>query len=499
MISQRIVVQFGSGAAIKVLGMISSIFVARIVGPEVLGIVAYGLSYASIFTIITGIWGSPHIKLVSEGRPLPQCMGVFVRLKVLSFIIFIFAAILWILISKYLLNIEIGTKTEKIVVYLSFIAVISHQLVKFLNTTYQAKLHQIKANLPNLVRGITFNVGRIIVVILGFTAVGLVIWDILAGIIGTLVTIYLLREIPIGKWDSDLAKQYWKYAKPLILFMVVTVSFKYLDKVVLAYFTNAKEVGYYAVAFSLGGILLFVKGNIGVIFFPLFSKHLSNGSYYKITAMVYKYQQFIVLFILPLVSFSILISHFLITSLYGNKFMASIIPFSILIFSSYINLLGLPFSNIVSGAGKFTWITWISIIKTVSFFIILIVLISPDLLNQGAIVLALSMLFAQIVETIFRLYFSRKIIQIKLMSQISMPYIIIITIAILFFIFGNRGYGLLSLGDLAEGIIFLIITYSLLYILSILKRDHIIMLLQILSLNKMLKYIKSEFKSKNHE
>ena len=155
--------------------------------------------------------------------------------------------------------------------------VISHQLVKFGNTTFQARMEQVKANVPDLIKGLFFNFGRIAVALLGFTAVGLIAWDLIAGMVGAVFAFLLLRSLPVGEWSSDIAKKYWNYAKPLILFMLVTVSVKYLDKVILGTYVSKEELGYYTVAFALGGMLLLVKSQIGVIFFPLFSKYLTDG------------------------------------------------------------------------------------------------------------------------------------------------------------------------------------------------------------------------------
>ena len=59
MLKQRFLVQFGSGVFLKILAMVSSIIVARIVGPEVMGEVAFGISFASLFTVFTGL--SEHL------------------------------------------------------------------------------------------------------------------------------------------------------------------------------------------------------------------------------------------------------------------------------------------------------------------------------------------------------------------------------------------------------------------------------------------------------
>ena len=50
MLKQKFIVQFGTNIGLKILAMIAGIFVARYAGPEVVGDLAYGIAYVSIFS-----------------------------------------------------------------------------------------------------------------------------------------------------------------------------------------------------------------------------------------------------------------------------------------------------------------------------------------------------------------------------------------------------------------------------------------------------------------
>ncbi len=405
MLKQRFLLQFGSGIFLKILGMISTIVVARIVGPEVLGQVTFGMAFASLFTIITGLWGTPHIKIVAEGTPIKEAMGVFVRLKVLTMSLFLIAGFSWAhFLQEQIIGIRFDSE-QLLIVDLALLAVFSHQLMKFGNTTFQARMEQVKANVPDLVKGLLFQFGRIAVVLLGFTAVGLIFWDMAAALIASIFTFLLLRRLPIGSFSKSLAKRYWGYAKPLILFMIVTVAVKYLDKVLLKEFTSENELGFYTVAFSLGGMLLLIKSQIGVVFFPLFTRYLADGEHQRLADLVAKYMELVMFIIFPFVAGIIVAAYQIIKTLYGITFEPSVIPFTLLISSSFLTLLGQPFGNIISGAGKFYQLTWVNTIRAIIFFIALYFFLSEDFFNLGAIGLAACVLIGQMTEFVmFQIY-----------------------------------------------------------------------------------------------
>lgn len=82
MLKQKFLVHFGSNFIVRILSLFAGIIVARVAGPEVVGTISYGTSYVMVWGFITGLFGSGHIKLVSEGQDIGKCMAVYSRLLV---------------------------------------------------------------------------------------------------------------------------------------------------------------------------------------------------------------------------------------------------------------------------------------------------------------------------------------------------------------------------------------------------------------------------------
>ncbi len=493
MLIQKILVQFGSGIFLKFFALISSIVVARIAGPEVIGSLSYAISYASIFTIFTGIWGPAHIKLISEGKSVEKYLGVFVRLKIISIVLFLCFGISVIFFSESLLNIKLADNfIERLTLLLGLFAILSHLLVKFLNTTFQAKMQQVNANIPDIFKSIIFNFGKIIIVLIGFRVIGILVLDIISGILGFVIVLFMFRKFSIGSWNVDIASEYWKYAKPIIFFMLITILIKYLDKILLKQFTSIEELGYYTVAFSLAGMLLLLRSDIGIIFFPLFSSYLSNNDTISIERIINKYQEFILLFVFPSICMIIMSSSILIKLLYGSLFINSVTPFILLLLASYLSLFTHPYKNIISGAGKFYLQTLISIIKGLFFFTILYFMISPNFLALGAIGLAFSVLISQLCETITVLIISKRIINYKVFNYTHLSYILIGGLSLLCFYLMHY----FNISDeyliILISLLYLIVCYAILYSFSIINKEHKKMIKKILNYKKLDKYIKGE-------
>ena len=56
MLKQKFIVQYGSMAITQIVSMVTGIIVARLAGPSVMGMIAYGTSYVSLLGFINNIF-----------------------------------------------------------------------------------------------------------------------------------------------------------------------------------------------------------------------------------------------------------------------------------------------------------------------------------------------------------------------------------------------------------------------------------------------------------
>ena len=496
MLKQKFIVQYGSMAITQIVGMVAGIIVARLAGPGVMGMVAYGTSYVSLLGFINGIFGSAHIKLVSEGRKHSECMAVYTRLQIICALIYFIAVLALFLVQKNVLHYLFESREQEWIILIALLTHAFELYGQYANTVFTANLQQAKANLPNFFKTIIFHIGRILIVIFFVKnlALKLYSWHLILAILFIPVIHRLLKEYPIGKYDNILAKQYFKYGRAIFFMTVIDSVISYSDKLMLAHFTNTTQLGYYSAANSIGGLILTLAGSAGLIFFPLFSGYISKGDWESVNTKIYQYHEFIILFIFPLICLLAIVGGPILLLILGNKYKQSIIPFQILIFASYISVVGMPYGNIITGMGKFNLAIIINIIRLVIFLISIYIFIAPGMLNLGAIGLAANQLVLNLTRNGLFLYFANKLGEVRLKSKNNIRHIIIISWTFLAYLISIYLKKFIPLWWLLMIPIYLITLYLILNLTGFMKKEHWRLLLDTLNLKKTLKYAYNEIK-----
>ena len=103
MIARKVSLAFFSNVVTTGLGYISLFFVARYMGPEALGIIAFSLAYIGIFRSFSDLgFGSAHVKRVSEGKDLGVCNGTYFSAKMLLTVVMAIIVLTTIFIPRIL-------------------------------------------------------------------------------------------------------------------------------------------------------------------------------------------------------------------------------------------------------------------------------------------------------------------------------------------------------------------------------------------------------------
>lgn len=496
MLKQKFIVQYGSMAITQIVGMVAGIIVARLAGPGVMGMVAYGTSYVSLLGFINGIFGSAHIKLVSEGKEHSKCMGVYTRLQKICALIYFITVLALFLIHKNILHYPFESREQEWIILIALLTYTFELYGQYANVIFTSNLQQAKANLPNFFKTIIFHIGRILIVIVFVKnlALKLYSWHLILAILFIPVIHKLLKEYPIGKYDNILAKQYFKYGRAIFFMSVIDSITNYSDKLMLAHFTNTTQLGYYSTANSIGGLILTLAGSAGLIFFPLFSGYISKGDWESVNTKIYQYHEFIILFIFPLICLLSIVGGPILLLILGNKYQPSIIPFQILIFASYISVVGMPYGNIITGMGKFNLAVIINIIRLVTFLISIYIFIAPGMLNLGAVGLAANQLVMNFTKNGLYLHFAKKLGQVHIKSNNNIRHIIIIGWTFLTYFISIYFKNFIEIWWLLMIPLYLIPLYLILNITGFMKKEHWRLLLDTINIKKTIKYAYNEIK-----
>jgi len=497
MLKQKFLVHFGSSFTTRIMGLFAGIIVARIAGPEVVGTIAYGTSYVGVWGFFLGFFGSGHIKLVSEGQDMGKCMSVYTRLFLGSLAIY-FAVVSGVfLIQKYVTPGGFESKTQETVIILLLFVHVFNTFYNYSSTTFTATMEQARANLPMFLKSIAWQTGRILVVILGFRAVGLASWNLIVTVLFLPLVYKLIKKYPKADWDKKLFKKYMGYAVPILLIVVINSIVQYSDKLFLAHYTDTTELGYYSAAYSIGGLIILASVSIGNIFFPLFSSLLAQNDWPGVRKKILQYQEFLSIFVFPLVCLLALIAGPLLTTVLGTRYEPSIVPFMIIGFATYVLVAGMPYGNTITGAGRFYLNVLINLLKLMVFVVSITLFIAPRFLGLGAVGLALNLLVINLLTNVLYQYFSRRLSGLSFFNLKNLlRYLLVFSLSLGLFLAREYFSRWLSLWWIAIIPLYLLLIYGLLFALGLFSKEDIKKLLDLVDIKKLFGYVKDELKDK---
>jgi O-antigen/teichoic acid export membrane protein len=498
MLKQKFVTQFGSNIIVKIVTMIAGIFVARIAGPHVLGTISYGIAFVSIWGFINTIFAAGHMKLVSEGQNHGDCITTYVYLKGISVVAFIVIVLVWLFLQINFGNLSFESPEQIYVILIMLSVSVVSQLYRIISNSYTAMLMQAKANFPNLITTIVFHFGRIAVVLMGGRAIGLSLWELAVLFLLFPLLFKYYKELPHGKWNKSLARKYYKYGVPTLLTSIIASVVHYSDKLILAHFTNIEELGYYTAAMAVGGSFMLLSNSIGTIFFPLFSKLISENNWDMVNKKNSSYQTFSALFIFPLIALIVIISEPLMITFLGERYISSILPFKIIVAATYFVITGMPYGNIITGMGRFYVNVWINASHFLVFIGSVIFFVSPKYLDLGATGLALNLMITYIYKNAMYIMVANKIGSLKYIWGNFYRIVLILLVSFVFYALSNR-IAEITFWWLYIIPIYLFFTYFILYLFNLMKFEHILVLLEILNLKKTIRYIDSELRKKKND
>jgi len=497
MLKQKFLVHFGSNIISRLLGILAGILVARIAGPEVIGTIAYGTSYVGVWSFITGLFGSGHIKLISEGKDSGKCISVYSRILFLSGLVYFLVVFVFFLTQKYILLVTFESSTQQAVIVVLLLVSVLEIFYQLNSTTYNASMEVAKANAPIFLRSIFWQLGRIIIVLMGFKALGLAVWNLAVTLFFIPVIYVFLKKHPKNGWDANLFKEYVKYAIPIFLIVVINSFIQFSDKLFLAHYTSTTELGYFSAANSIGGLIMIASVSAGTIFFPLFSSYISKGEWVSVKQKIMQYNEFLSIFVFPFVCAIVIISEPILINLLGRQYEPSIRPFMIIALATYISVVGMPYGNIITGAGRFYLNVLINLLKLAVFLISLTILLSPNFLNMGAVGLALNLLILNIFTNLCYLFFSKKLSGLSYFSlHNNLRYLLTILLAAVFYLKIYFSDNSQSFFWVFLGPVYFILVYCIMFTFRLVKRNNFKQFIDLLNLRKIFSYVSKELNDK---
>lgn len=492
MLKQKFILHFSAGILGHLITALTGIVVARLAGPEIIGTVAYGVAYVSIFGFGLGLFGSSHMKLVSEGQNHGNCVKTFTVLQTLNIVLFVLVFTGWLLFQIFIAR-HPFQKEQLWVIIIFFIFFTLSQFLSMWQINFSATIEVAKNSIPQLLQNIAYNSTRIIVVLVGLGAVALTACNFVGLLVAMPVTLHYVRKLPRGKFDAILMRRYLSVSFVFLIIAICGTLITNLGRLFLEHYESVRDVGLFTAGSSIAGMLLLISTTTGTIFFPLFSKLASENNTEKINHQIELFERIILIFLAPAVFVIATFSTPLIVFLLGERYELSGIVLKILLISALIQVVTLPYGNLIAGKGLFKTLSVINVVQVIVFVLCLVFFLDPRFFDLGAVGLAWATAFANIFISGCFVAVVLKKEKIEAFRKNIKYYLSTILLSLILMLTTLSGF---ITGHLFINVIFVafivLIYYLILFLIKWLTRDDVNIILDFINPRKLISYIKSD-------
>ncbi|NTU73130.1 oligosaccharide flippase family protein [Candidatus Roizmanbacteria bacterium] len=501
MFKQKIITIYISQIINHVLQISASIIVAKIAGPTVVGTVAFATAYVSSFSFIADLGlNTVHVKLISEGKDHKKLIGTYAALKMLLAVIFVVSFLIFLAVQRYYYGVYFESDDHEYVVLIAVLSAIIDSVIAVSLYTYIGKTESAKVELPVLMSSFISQVSRIAVVLLGFGAVSISLGNMASGLLLMMVYIYLLKGDNLGdlkgillSYDAEIAKKYVKTAIPVVLLGFSTNLIEYIDKVILQFHTNSAQVGYYTAGFRFGFIIMLIGNSVSNLFMPAFSNAFNKGDYEYVNSVVYKFERFCFVFLMPFVVLFSVLAKPIILMLLGKEYAVSIDVMMIVNVTMFLRVIAQPYVSVINGMGNFKLSGFLYTASVALMVILLFVFSHPKLLNMGAVGVSISMLITYMVlNLLFKYFAKRSVSQLEYRLFFGFWIVGLLTYLVSYYVY-DKYFSCDLIGMTTFGVLFLLVNFGGLKLFGVVNREDVDKIVSILNVFKLRDYIKGEF------
>ena len=365
-----------------VLGIITSIIIARVLGPQGKGIYSLAILLPSLL-VMFGNFGISQASVFYIGKKKYSPGEILANNIILSFLLGIISFLIGLIIILFFSN-SLFPEIKKIYLFLALFLVPLQFFLNFVNYILLG-LQRIKEfNFISILRSFIFLIFLLLFLLLfNLDIKAVIVANILSCFIGIIILYYLAKKI-IGNFHLHFNKSYYKdafrYGTKVYLGNIIGSLHYRLDIFLINIFLNPIAVGFYSIATALSEKIWLISQSAGTILFPRVSSEKDESRLKKFTPIVCRN----VLFITAIGAiFLFVLGHWIITLLYSMRFLESILPFHILLIGSVTMSGWRILANDLYGRGRPELNIYISL-ASVALNIILNILWIPNFGIAGA-------------------------------------------------------------------------------------------------------------------
>ncbi|MHA1288478.1 MAG: oligosaccharide flippase family protein [Candidatus Thorarchaeota archaeon] len=483
------------------LTFIGLFFITRYLGAEIYGTIAWTMALVATFNCVSDLGlNAAHIKRVSEGKNINDCLSTFVVGKLLLtalMVVFVISSLtIWTMVLGNPL-----TETSTNIVLLFVLFYVFYDIATIATVTFDARLETAKSQLALLINPLVRVPLVVFISLNGLQDIHLAYAYVLAGTGFAIASMLLLSREKISWKRPTLFRSYMIFAIPIATVIIMGAISGNIDKLLIGIFWNVESVGYYSASQQILILFSVVGVAVSTLAFPAFSKLHSEGDIRAVRAGTLEAERYISMIALPAITVIVLFPTEVARVLLGGGFAESGGPMRFLAISIFFSLLnGVYLSQIyaVNRPDLTAKLFFISLIVNIFFLMILVPssFAGLELFGLAATGAAIAnMLYFATMFISFRFvtgrltgtgFNSRLLLHLVAAALSGIVILVLSSFWILDGWIALFSYGLIS---------FAVFSFAL-FILRELKRSDLEYLLRVINPKEMMNYIFSELKGK---
>jgi O-antigen/teichoic acid export membrane protein len=310
-VRRQSLISFLSIIGLTLIGYLSTMYFAHVLGPAILGSYFLFLAYFGIFDLVgDGGFGGAAVKRISEGREQNQFFSAFVALR---FILLIVSLLALSIFASF-----IDARESSLIPWLFLALIIGTLANSTQNGVYgtgKVGVVQISGFLNTVIKIIV----QVIATFLGYADAGLAGGFIVGMVAGLLINLRFLT-LHLTRFTREHLKSLFSFSFWIFLASSGSMVFAYADTILIGYFMSSADVGIYRVAFQLTGAAAFTTASLHYVLYPRISNWHATGDVPKAESALSRAFTYSLLLAIPVVAGGLLLGDQLLYYLYGAAF-----------------------------------------------------------------------------------------------------------------------------------------------------------------------------------
>jgi O-antigen/teichoic acid export membrane protein len=405
-----------SNIAAKIIAILIAVYLARYLGVEDFGKYNFIITYLMLFGFIAGFGlDSVVIRDISKNpTEARRIMSNAVVIRILTSLIAILLAIIAIRVLQY---------PADTIFYIQLVsAVLLAQGLSYLfESLFQANMKMEYATVSIIVPKIIFAIAIYYLIRNNFGLAQILLAYLFSELARTIISFTYSQKILKYRLQIErvTCKDLIRKSLPFVLGYGLFMLYHRFDILMLSMMKGDAAVGLYSAAYKLTESLLFIPGALAATLMPVMAKQFDRDK----DKLNYTYKlgiRYILMMILPITIGGVILGDRIISTVYGEEFLNSIVVFKVLTFTIIFNSLTSIQTAVLVAANK-QQLNNISVSACAVLNIILNLLLIPQYSYAGA---AVATLISVVFLYLFGFYFVHHNFRIQPLDMESFKYVL---------------------------------------------------------------------------